>query len=399
MHFKDFITLSFSAIRAKRMRSGLTTLGVAIGIAAVVLLTSIGEGLQRYILAEFSQFGTNIIGIHPGKISTAGFAGAMISSVRPLTLEDAQALTRIPQIIAAVPVIQGNALIEGNERQRRTAIYGVGPDVPAVWRFKTAIGQFLPDDDPRSARSFAVLGSKVREELFGKQTPLGEVIRVGGYRFRVTGVMEAKGQLLGFDLDDAVYIPAIKSMEMFNRDSLMEIDVLYKANADATQVSNRIAELLLARHGTEDFTIITQEQMLEVLTSVLDAITFAVGALGGISLLVGGVGILTIMTIAVKERTAEIGLLAALGAGQRQILLLFLLEAMVLSGIGGIVGLAVGWSGAELIHYLVPAIPAHTSWKFVIAAELLALGVGMVAGVIPATKASRMNPVEALRAE
>ena len=121
MHFKDFITLSFSAIRAKRMRSGLTTLGVAIGIAAVVLLTSIGEGLQRYILAEFSQFGTNIIGIHPGKISTAGFAGAMISSVRPLTLEDAQALTRIPQIIAAVPVIQGNALIEGNERQRRTA--------------------------------------------------------------------------------------------------------------------------------------------------------------------------------------------------------------------------------------------------------------------------------------
>ena len=381
------------------MRSGLTALGIAMGIAAVVLLTSIGEGMHRYVVAEFSQFGTNIIGVHPGKISTTGFAGAMFGNVRPLTLDDAEALKRLPQIIASVPLVQGNAAIEAGQFQRRTTIYGVGADVPQVWSMDVSAGQFLPDDDPRSARAFVVLGSKVKQELFGDAIPLGEIVRIGGFRFRVIGIMESKGQLLGYDLDDAVYVPASISLEMFDRESLMEIDVLYKANADAETVKKAIAKLMQARHGSEDFTIITQEQMLEVLNSVLDILTFAVGALGGISLLVGGVGILTIMTIAVKERTSEIGLLTALGAGRRQVLLLFLSEAVVLSAIGGFFGLLFGWGIAELIHLLVPAIPAHTPWHFVLMAELLAIVIGIIAGVMPARRAATMNPVDALRAE
>jgi len=399
MLIKDFLHLSFSAVKARRMRSGLTALGIAVGIAAVVLLTSMGEGLHRFIIAEFSQFGTNLIGINPGKITTSGFSGALISNVRPLTLDDNEAIKRLPQVIAAVPVIQGNASVEAGKRQRRTTIYGVGPDMPKVWLFDVSAGQSLPDDDPRSARAFVILGSKVKQELYGSKMPLGEIVRIGGFRFRVVGVMESKGQMLGFDLDDAVYIPAAKSMEMFNRESLMEIDVLYKANADADTVKEAISRLLEARHGSEDFSIVTQEQMLEVLTSVLDVITFAVGALGGISLLVGGVGILTIMTIAVKERTSEIGLFTALGAGRRQILLLFLSEAIVLSAIGGVFGLFIGWSGAQLIHIIVPAIPAHTPWHFVVLAELLAVVIGVLAGVIPARRAAGMNPVDALRTE
>ncbi|MCW8955572.1 MAG: ABC transporter permease [Gammaproteobacteria bacterium] len=399
MLITDLVNLSFSAVRARRLRSGLTALGIAVGIAAVVLLTSMGEGLHRFVLAEFSQFGTNLIAITPGKATTHGMSGAVMSNVRPLSLDDVIAVAQLPQVIAAVPMVQGNAAVEAEQRQRRTTVLGVGHDMPKVWQFKVSAGQFLPDDDPRTARAFIVLGSRVKQELFGSTVPLGKFVRVGGSRFRVIGVMESKGQMLGFDLDDAVYIPAAKSMELFNRESLMEIDVLYKNDAAAEVVSARLKQVLMSRHGEEDFTIVTQEQMLEVLSSVLDILTFAVGALGGISLVVGGVGILTIMTIAVKERTAEIGLLTALGAERRQVLILFLAEAMLLSAIGGVLGLLLGWSISELVHFIMPAIPVHTPWHFALLAVLLAMSVGLLAGVAPARRAARMNPVDALRTE
>lgn len=399
MQLIDLARFSFSAVSAMRLRSGLTALGIAIGIAAVVLLTSMGQGLQRYMISEFSQFGTHLIAVTPGKTSTMGFSGALVNTVRPLSLDDAAAIKRLHQVIDAVPLVQGNAQLEAGERQRRTVVYGVGPGMPKVWQFKTAAGQFLPEDDAASARAFVVLGSKIRDELFPDRSPLGEIIRVGSYRFRVIGVMESKGQMLGFDLDDAVYIPTSQAMDIFNQESLMEIDVLYRPNAEAAQVEAAIKTLMQARHGSEDFSIITQEQMLEVLTSVLDILTIAVGALGGISLLVGGVGILTIMTISVKERTSEIGLLTALGAQRRQILWLFLGEAVLLAAAGGVLGLLLGWGATLLLHGLVPDLPVYTSWSYIIMAESLAVVIGMLAGVIPANQAARMKPVEALRSE
>lgn len=399
MKTRDLLHFSFNAVKARRMRSALTALGIAVGIAAVVLLTSMGEGLNRYVIGEFTQFGTNLIGIVPGKETTHGLSGGIISNVRPLTIDDSEAIKKLPQIIASAPVIQGNASVEAERRQRRTTVFGVGSELPMVWKFNMGAGKFIPNDDPRSARPFAVLGSKVKDELFGQSTALGKIIRIGGNRFRVIGIMESKGQMLGFDLDDAVYIPISKSMEMFNRESVMEIDVLYKSSLSADAVEAQITRFLRERHGSEDFTVVTQEQMLEVLTSILNVITFAVGALGGISLLVGGVGILTIMTIAVKERTAEIGLFSALGGERKHILLLFLTEAIVLSAIGGLLGLFLGWSGGLLIHTFVPALPVHTPWHFVIIAEAIAVAIGLVAGVIPAKKAASMNPVDALREE
>lgn len=395
----DFIKLSAGALASQRLRSFLTALGIAVGITAVILLTSIGEGVQRFMLAEFTQFGTNLIAVVPGKTSTTGMSGAVISNVRPLTINDAIAMRNLPQVIATVPVVQGNAQAEAGRRQRRTVVNGVGTDAPAVWQFKVASGRFLPDDDPRAARSFAVLGSKLRRELFGEKNPLGQPVRVGGSRFRIIGVMEPKGQVLGFDLDDAIYIPAAKAMELFNRESLMEIDALYAAAATGPEVVKKIRKLLISRHGDEDFTIITQEQMLDVLSSVLDILTAGVGALGGISLLVGGVGILTIMTIAVKDRTGEIGLLRALGATKRQILLLFLGEAVVLAVVGGLAGLLLGWLCSWLLGVLVPALPTHTSWFYAFMAETLAMAIGLVAGVLPASRAASLDPVEALRAE
>jgi putative ABC transport system permease protein len=201
------------------------------------------------------------------------------------------------------------------------------------------------------------------------------------------------------DLDDTVYIPAARALELFNRDGLMEIDLLYEEGVKVEEVVASIKRILINRHGREDFTITTQQQMLDVLGNVLNVLTFAVGALGGISLLVGGIGILTIMTIAVTERTGEIGLLRALGAERRQILSLFLGEAAVLAGLGGLAGLVLGAGGAQLLTMAVPHLPVHTPWSYVVAAEVLAVVIGLVAGVVPARRAAKMDPVEALRTE
>lgn len=399
MLLKDSVKLSLAALFSQRMRSFLTTLGITVGIASVVLLTSLGEGVHRFVLSEFTQFGTNLIGVIPGKATTAGMSGAIISNVRPLSMDDAAALKRIPNIIAVAPVVQGNAPVEFGKRSRRAYIFGVGPQAPKVWQIRVAKGRFFTADDPSASRAFAVLGSKVRDELFVGENPLGRRIRIGGERYRVIGVMESKGQLLGFDLDDAVYIPTSRALAIFNRDSLMEIDLLYATGSSADQVAKKIKKLLMARHGAEDFTIITQEQMLEVLGSVLDILTLAVGAVGGISLLVGGVGILTIMTIAVNERTAEIGLLRAIGAGRRHILFLFIGEAVVLSSIGGLAGLIIGAGGAWFLGVAVPALPTHTPWSYVVLAEILAAFIGLLAGVLPAHRAANLDPIEALRAE
>ena len=290
---RDFAAFTLAAVRAHRARSLLTITGIAIGVAAVVLLTAIGEGIHRFVLAEFTQFGTNLIAVTPGKTNTMGMSGAILSNVRPLSLADADALGRLPRIEAVVPMVQGNAAVEGNARSRRTMVFGVGPGVPLVWQMRPAIGRFLSAGSGARHRAVAVLGAKVQRELFGDQSPLGKRIRVGGEPYRVIGVMESKGQMLGFDLDDSLFIPVTRALGMFNRESLMEIDLLYSPDLDADTVAAQVKRLLERRHGAEDFTITTQDQMLDVLGSVLDVLTLAVGALGGVSLAVGGIGILT----------------------------------------------------------------------------------------------------------
>lgn len=400
MRITDSILLALRAITAHRLRSFLTLLGIAIGIAAVILLTSIGEGIHRFILSEFSQFGTNTIFISPGKTKTGGqHMSGIPSSVRPLTMEDVRALQRQPSILAVTPWVWGNSEVSGNGRVRRTTLYGVGADMPKVVTIAIRIGQFLPREEGGNARPLAVLGAKLKRELFGEANPLGERVRIGSMQFTVIGVLEARGQVLGVDVDDTLLIPAERAMELYNRDGLAEIRVAYAENIPVEQVSAVVKSVLEARHGREDFTLITQADMLRSLSKILNILTMAVGALGSISLLVGGVGIITIMTIAVSERTSEIGLMVALGAPRRTILGIFLGEAVVLSAIGGGLGLLFGIGLAQIIHMTLPELPVHTPMKFVLLAEAIAVAIGLLAGVLPARRAAHMDAVEALRTE
>lgn len=399
MRFADLSRLSLRAIISHKLRSSLTALGIVVGIFAVVILTSIGEGIHRYVLQQFTQFGTNLIAVTPGKTSVFGLSGATINSVRPLSLEDAENLRQLENIVDVVPVVQGNARVEAGERQRRTQVFGTGSAAPEVWKIKVKLGRFFPRDEDTNPRSFAVLGSKLHKELFGEGNPLGQRVRIGSDRFLVIGVMEEKGQMLGFDLDDSIYIPTAKALQLFDREGLMEADLLYKADASLEQVSNAVKRRLIARHGEEDFTLVTQNQMLDTLDSVLSVLTLAVGALGGVSLLVGSVGILTIMTIAVSERIGEIGLLRAIGAERRVIFRLFLGEALALSSAGGIGGVVLGIATVQAIKLFLPGLPVHLAWPYIFGALLLSMLIGLAAGVIPAMRAARLNPLEALRAE
>ena len=399
MRLPDLLRLSLGALTHHPGRSLLSALGIGVGVAAVILLTALGEGLHQFVLGEFTQFGTNLIGVSPGKTKTHGGSVGMFGSVRPLSLDDAQALRQVPQVIASDPMVQGNAEVEALGRGRRVTVYGVGPAFSQALNIKVAVGSFLPPDDLRAPRAFAVLGAKARDELFGAANPLGALIRVGGQRYRVIGVMASKGQVLGFDLDDTVFIPAARGLELFNREGLMEIHVAHDPEANPEHVEAAIRRLLAARHGSEDFTVTPQKQQLAVLDSILGVLTFAVAALGSISLVVGGVGILTLMTISVSERTGEIGLLNALGARHHQIMALFLAEAAALAALGGAAGLALGLGLAQLLHFALPALPVRLAWDYILAAEVVAVGIGLAAGVAPARKAARLDPVEALRAE
>jgi len=395
----DLLRLTTSAVGAQRLRAVLTALGIGIGVTAVVLLTSIGAGVHRFVLGEFTQFGTNIVSVAPGRTRTFGGSIGAFGNVRPLTVEDARALQRTPHVRAVNAAVQGNAEVEAGGRKRRTTINGVSAAFTTVFRFEVAQGEFLPADAVETPRALAVLGSRMSSELFGTANALGQSIRVGGQRYRVIGIMRSKGTTLGFDLDDTVFIPTAKALELFDRASVFEIQLSYLPGADADEVVGGLRRILVARHGNEDFTVTTQRQMLDTLGSVLGVLTFAVGALGSISLLVGGVGIFTIMTIGVRERTAEIGLLRALGARKAQVLQVFLLEAVALSALGAGLGLASGLGLVLLLDLAVPALPVSYAPDFMLLAVVLALLVGLIAGFAPAVRAAALEPVEALRAE
>ncbi len=375
-------------------------LGIAVGICAVILLTSIGEGTRRYLVTEFTQFGTNIMAINPGKTETLGLPGVFGGTTHKLTIDDAMAIQRLPGVDKVVPMVMGQARVEANGRGRSVFIYGVTSDMQGVWKFTVGQGSFLPAGDPRRGSMRAVLGPTLKRELFGDQNALGKFVRIAGFRLRVVGVMAPKGRMLGFDIDDSAYVPVATVMQMFNLEELLEIEVLFSHQGLTQGVEDRVRRLLIDRHARkEDFTITTQTAMLETFETVMNVITMGVAAIAGISLLVGAIGTLTMMWITVNERVHEIGLMRALGATGAQVQRLFLLEAVILTVLGGVLGILAGLALADFLRVVVPGLPAYTPLRYILAALLVSLVTGLLSGVIPARRASSLDPIEALRTE
>jgi putative ABC transport system permease protein len=398
MRIQDWIHWTTRAVLSNRQRSFLTALGIAVGIAAVAMLTSIGEGVRVYLLESFSQFGTRIVSVTPGKTTTKGMGG-MLNAVRPLSLDDADALRRIPYVMSVVPVIRGNVRVEFNNLGRDTQLQGTSHEGLDAWKLQTSMGRFLPADDNHNARNFVVLGATVRKELFPGVSPLGQFVRIGGQRFRVIGVLEEKGNFLGNDLDDMVHIPAASAMQLLNREGLMQIDLMFAEQTTSSEVRKKIKDILEVLHGREDFTLFTQEDMLSSLDRILSIMTKSVAALGGIALFVGGVGVLTIMMVSLKERTGELGLLRALGSTRQQILLMFLGEAIVLASLGGLAGLSLVVTTVLLFNLLAPGLPLVLQPLYLLTAWILSSVIGLLAGLYPAWQASNLDPIEALRHE
>jgi putative ABC transport system permease protein len=399
MKFKDLFLFSSFSIISQKMRSFLTSLGIAIGVVCVIFLTGLGQGLQSYIVSQFTQFGSNIISVSPGKTETMGMPLGIFGNVKPLTFEDAKALERLPVIEFAVPVSAGNGEIEYGEKMRRSMVVGTGADYDVIVDATDMLGEYLPHDNPKSPRSLAVLGPEMRDELFGDVNPLGEIVRVNSERFRVIGVLPPKGDFLGFNLDDAIYIPMAKFQSMFNLNNFQELDLVHYERYATEEAVASIKRLIIDRHGSEDVTITTQANMLETLNDIMQWLKFTVAAFGGISLLVGGVGIFTIMTVAVNERTSEIGVLRAVGASQKKIRDVFLLESIFLAILGAVLGLSIGFAAIYVALLFYPDMPIAIAWDYIVYAVLISLSIGLLAGFLPARAAAQLDPVKALRTD
>jgi putative ABC transport system permease protein len=396
----DLFGLTLEALRMHRLRYGLSALAITVGVAAVVLLSSIGEGTRRYIVGQMTQFGTTLVGIYPGKLETRGMPGMMGTGTRKLTMDDARVLSRIPGVAGTVPLVYGSSLVRFGGRGRRVYVYGVSSQVPVVWSMGVAVGQFLPAMEFDRASPVVVLGPRLKRELFGDANVLGEVVRIAQTRFRVVGIMEAKGQFLGFDLDDAAYIPVASALRLFNKTEADEIDLLAASGDAVDAVAARATEVLKQRHdGIEDFTLYTQKESQAMVGRIIDVITGVVTGIAAISLLVGAIGILTIMWIVVQERVGEIGLAKAIGATRGQIMVWYLFESALTAVAGGVAGLLIGVGGAWVLSHIVPGLSSATSPLIVIEAIGMAMVVGMGAGVAPALRAASLDPVEALRGE
>jgi len=398
MSLRDLIGFAGTALRGHRLRTALLLLGVAIGVAAVILLTSLGEGARLYVTGEFSALGSNLLIIIPGKTETTGAMPFMGGVPRDLTLDDAEALVRrVPQIRRVAPLSVGEAPARFGSRQRDVTVVGTTADMKEVRMLKLRAGRFLPAGDPDQGPRVCVIGAKLQQELFPDTNPLGEWLRLGEERYRVIGVMVPRGTSLGMNLDEVVHVPVVRGMAMFNRTTLFRILAEVRSFEEIDAARGAVIEILKERHeGFDDVTVLTQDAVMSTFSSVLGALTAALGGIAAISLTVAGVGIMNVMLVSVSERVSEIGLLKALGATRAQILSLFLAEASILSASGGLVGLLAGLAGGRLITQAYPAFTVQPPSWAVWGALGVALAVGMVFGALPARRAARLDPVAAL---
>jgi len=400
-------------LSANKLRSMLTVLGIVIGVAAVIAMLSIGRGAEASITSRIESMGTNLVYVTPGSTSQSGVSSAA-GSAGTLTLDDAEALASLPDVVAIASVTNNLAQVVYQGQNTRTRLMGVTPGYQTVSSLTLADGVFISEAN-QSARSLVVvLGSSVAENLFGGTSGVvGQKVRMNGQPYKVIGVLTSKGGTGFMNQDDQVFIPLSTAQtrlvggSRFRGSSVINQINVKAASADAVdQVINNVTLTMRERHGTiqgaDDFTVTSQEATLDTATQVTDTLTIFLGGIAGISLAVGGIGIMNIMLTTVTERTHEIGLRKAIGARRRDILLQFLVESMVLSLIGGLIGAVFGWGIAQMMGQIQISgtiITPVVGLDSVLLATLFSMAIGLFFGIYPATRAARLQPVEALRYE
>lgn len=395
----DTLRFATRAATGYPLRSFLMVLAMSIGVAAVVVLTALGDGARRYVVDEFSSLGSNLVIVLPGRSETGGFnpANAITGTPRDLTVEDARAITRAPAVLRTAPLTIGTSEATYGGKLRDVTVLGATADYLKLRRMELAQGRFFSDDESSGATAVAVIGTKIQSELFGVDSAIGRVLRVGDRRFRVIGILAQSGQGLGMNADEVVILPVVAAQAMFNINTLFRILVEAK-NRDAIETARtQTREILMARHdGEENVTVITQDAVLATFDRILGTLTYGVAGIAAISLAVAGILVMNVMLVAVAQRTGEIGLLKALGAPGATIRNAFLAEAALLSATGACLGYALGQAGAFALRATLPALPAYPPDWAVAAALATALLTGLLFGVMPARQAARLDPVQAL---
>ncbi len=402
MELIEFFKTAIQSALLNKWRTFLTTLGIVIGVYSVVILVSLGEGAKVYFADLFSGLGSNLLIVLPGKKDTkGGTPHPMINTVRKLSLADMEFLKKRGRTFEAVNgLIMGGGNTRYANRQRDLMIIGTNETFPYIHNMPVESGSFISPEDISSRKKIAVIGHTVQKELFDGENPLGKQITVAGGRFTVVGIMQSKGQSLGIDMDDIVYIPLTVAMDIFNQEGLTRITVKANSASNIEASIEEVTDLMKKAHnGNEDFTIISQKDMLSTFDKIASTMQLVVLGIASISLLVGGIGIMNIMLVTVKEKTREIGIRIAVGARRIDILIQFLIESVTISLLGGIIGLLLGLLTIILFNSVVPDFQVKiTPWIFMLSFGF-SVAVGVIFGVFPARRAANMNPIDALRYE
>ena len=399
MRSADLIRFARDAATGNPLRASLLVLAMAIGVAAVVVLTALGDGARRFVMNEFSSLGSNLVIVLPGRSQTGGFnpGNAITNTTRDLTIDDAQALQRASAVNRVAPMAVGTSEISAGGKLREVIVAGTVAQYAQMRMLTLAQGRFLSPGDWRRGAAEAVIGSKVRDEIFGSAPAQGQLVRIGDRRFRVVGVMGSSGQGLGMNTDELVFVPVSLAQAMFNSNTLFRILVEATGRDAIGAAKQQVADIIQLRHeGEQDVTVVTQDAVLATFDRLLGALTLGVAGIAAISLAVAGILVMNVMLVSVSQRTAEIGLLKALGATGGRIRLLFLAEASMLSLTGAVAGYVLGQLAAALIRQLYPTFPAYPPDWAVFAGLATALITGILFGVLPARRAAKLDPVQAL---
>jgi putative ABC transport system permease protein len=402
MRFGSIIKVAIRALLRNTMRSILTALGIIIGVGAVIAMVSIGNGAKAQVEAQVASLGQNVITVFSGSMSSGGMRGGW-GSAPTLTIEDAEAIEReVTGIVGVSPEVRDRNQVLANGLNWNTSVNGESPAYPDIRSWKIANGAMFSEQDVRSVAKVCVIGKTVADQLFAKSDPVGQTLRIRNIPFKILGVLDAKGfNLFGQDQDDTVIVPYTSHMKRLSRRTNISSILIQAASSEVIdKVQKDITEVLTQRRkGREpDFTVRNQVELAQTATATTQTMTLLLAAIASVSLLVGGIGIMNIMLVSVTERTREIGIRLAIGAHGSDVLMQFLIEATILSSLGGVIGILLGIGSSQLVSHL-NGWPVLVSTASVVIAFVFSAAVGMFFGFYPARKAAQLDPIDALRYE